>query len=120
MNLPEFRDIASASKQVATYSAMNPILWKTVICSPIAIICSVLAPSPLNYLLFALASLPILIGCWGFVHFARKDPGRLQSEGLIEQMEVLSRIGDNATKSQITIEGNAIPTANSAVAGLKS
>lgn len=109
MNLPEFRDIASASKQVATYSAMNPILWKTVICSPIAIICSVLAPS-----------LPILIGCWGFVHFARKDPGRLQSEGLIEQMEVLSRIGDNATKSQITIEGNAIPTANSAVAGLKS
>lgn len=104
MNLPEFRDITSASRQVATYSAMNPILWKTVICSPIAMICSVIAPSPLSYFLFFLSALPIVVGSIGFLYFMRTDPNRLQSEGHLQHMNVLSRIGDNETMKQVVLD----------------
>ena len=106
MNLPDFQDVTAASKQVATYSAMNPILWKTVICSPVGIICSAIAPSPINYFILALSSIPILVGSWGFVHFAKTNADRLQSEGHIEQMRVLSRIGDNENSTTISVSAN--------------
>jgi hypothetical protein len=113
MNLPDFKDITTASRQVATYSAMNPILWKTVICTPIGIVCSAIAPEPLNYFILAVSSLPLIVGCWGFIFFARADPWRLQSEGHIEKLEALSRIGDNVTKTQITLDPNKKGSSNS-------
>lgn len=106
------RHVAAASRQVATYSAMNPILWKAAICSPVAMVCSVFAAEPLNYLLFALSSVPILVGAWGFVHFARIDPRRLQSEGHIEQMEIISKISDNRTGRILELDPLAAPSAN--------
>lgn len=104
MPIPGFRHVTSASRQVATHSAMNPILWKTVICSPVAMVCSVYAGAPLNYLLFALSSLPILVGSWGFVHFAKNDPRRLQSEGHLEHMELIGKISDNRTGHYIEFD----------------
>jgi hypothetical protein len=102
MNL-DFKDVTAASRQVATYSAMNPILWKTAICSPLGIVCASFASAPLSYMIFALSALPILVGCWGFVYFAQSDPKRLQSEGHIQQMEVLSRIGGVHGENRIDV-----------------
>lgn len=116
MNIPDFGDISQASRQVATQSAMNPILWKTVICSPIAIVCSVIAPSPLNYFILALAAVPILIGSWGFYHFAKVAPGRLQSEGHVEHMEAM-RLGSQTGGVTIDIPANSPSGNNPQISG---
>lgn len=101
------RDIANASRQVATKSAMNPILWMSAVVTPVSLILTNFAAAPFSYLLLAIACLPVIVGCWIFTHFARNDPDRLQSESHIEHMEMLSRIGDNAIGSQRTIENSS-------------
>ena len=104
MKLPSLRDVTSASSQVATKSAMNPILWKTAISFPVAVICSIQAESPLNYIILALGSLPMIVGSIVFPYFAKTDPDRLQSEVHLENMEMMARFGTKEPGKVITIE----------------
>lgn len=110
LEIPNYRDIGSASKQVATQSAMNPLLWKTVISFPIAAIVSIFAPAPLNYAILAVGSLPVIFGCLNFTYFAFRDPNRLQSEKHLENMEIIggSRMLDRATGEVIEIQGENV------------
>ncbi|UOR08089.1 hypothetical protein LCM18_07530 [Qipengyuania flava] len=93
---------------------MNPILWKSTIISSVAIICATFASEPLNYIILGIGSVPVLVGSWGFLHFARNDPQRLQSESHIEQMEMLSRIGQRGEDSKKVIDGGNL-TSNKSV-----
>jgi hypothetical protein len=112
VKLPNLGEVSNASRQVATDSAMNPILWKTSIVSTVGMVCAVFAQEPLNYLLFALAAIPILVGCWAYYHFAKTDPKRLQSERHIEHMEMIGRIGDNTSGAVIEFDPNASKSSN--------
>lgn len=113
MKLPDFRDVASASRQVATQSAMNPILWQAAICTPAGMICSALAPAPISYFILALSAVPIVVGAWGVRFFAKRDANRLQSEAHVENMSMISRIGDNETARQVLISRNSPISGNS-------
>lgn len=104
MRLPSLRDVTSASSQVATKSAMNPILWKAAISFPVSIVCSLYAPEPLNYIIVAIGSLPIVVGSLVFPYFAKTDPNRLQSEVHLENMEMMARFGTKEPGKVITIE----------------
>lgn len=110
LKIPNYSDISNASSQVATNSAMNPILWKSVIAFPVAAIVSALAPSPINYFILGIGSLPIIFGCINFTIFAVRDPSRLQSEKHIENMEVISRssVFDAATGRLIEVHGENV------------
>ena len=106
LKLPNYRDISAASNQVATKSAMNPMLWKSAIAFPVGAVCAVFAPEPLNYMILTVASLPIIVGSIVFPFFARFDPDRLQSETHIENMEILARFGVKGSDEVITIESD--------------
>ena len=93
IKLPKYSEIANSTAQVATKSAMNPILWKAGIAFPVATICSLFAPSPLNYIIFAVGAIPIIVGSISFKKFADTDPQRLQSETHIENMEIIEKMG---------------------------
>jgi hypothetical protein len=115
--LPNFRDIAQASKQVATSSAMNPILWTTIASFPVAAICASFTASPLNYLILAVGALPVITTSWGFQYFARSDAQRLQSETHIENMELISRGRLMDGDSIITITSEPISENLTAIEG---
>ena len=110
IEMPNYRDIGTASKQVATHSAMNPLLWKTVISFPVAAVASIFAPDPLNYFILGAGSLPIVFGCLNFTLFAIRDPDRLQSEKHLENMEIIggSRMLDQNTGEVIEIRGESV------------
>ncbi len=114
MRMPSLKDVSRASKQVATYSAMNPILWKTALCFPVGVGCSVIAPEPLNYFILAVSSLPVIVGSYGFVLFAHKNADRLQSEKHIENLQMLARIGrESSDPLLLSSDGNATNEASS-------
>ena len=112
IKIPDYKDISHASKQVATNSAMNPILWKTAISFPFGVVCCLFAPTPLNYIILAVGSIPMLIGVVSYGFFVRNDPDRLQSETHIENMEILARMSGDEPGSVITIDSQ--PVANNA------
>ena len=110
MNIPDLKDVATTSRQVATKSVMNSIQWTTIICSPVGFAASAVAPSPINYFILCISAFPIFVTCWGFRHFAVNDPRRLHSEQHIENMELISgsRMLDKATGEVIEITGENV------------
>ena len=92
---PWFAHAASAAAQkLRVRSALNPMLWLTAIASPICLGAAYAfsAQSTVMWVLVAVALLPIVFTCFGFVYFAAKSPERLQSEEYQLRHETLQMI----------------------------
>ena len=52
----------------------------------------ILRDSPLAWALLAIGSLPVVSTIWGFWHFAKNDPDRLQTEDYRIQKEIVAKV----------------------------
>ena len=95
MELPSVRDLAIATRQVATKSAINPIQWICALATPSSIAAACFAPPPLNYFFFFLAALPVIYALRAYDHFMKRDPDRLQSERFLLERQMVGKIGIN-------------------------
>jgi membrane protein implicated in regulation of membrane protease activity len=93
MAMPSLAPMMSATRQVATRSVLNPILFLVALVVPVGMVCSVFAPPPLNYAMFALIAGTVAAGVWAYCYFAVKAPQRLHSEQHTETMEAIARMG---------------------------
>ncbi|HEV7289910.1 hypothetical protein [Sphingomonas sp.] len=103
MNWPNIENFSVATRGVTTKSAMNPALWLCALTTPLATAGSFFAPEPMNYILIAFASLPVFNALYSYNHFMRKEPDRLQSEKYLIERQVVSKIGDNYSGSEIIL-----------------
>lgn len=74
--------MAAAGARLKVRSALNPVLW---LCPIVLLPCLAVAsyaetPTWLRIVVVILGCAPIVVALWAFVHFARADPRRLQSE----------------------------------------
>ena len=73
-------------------SALNPVLLACGVVTVPAIAGALLTSGPTRVAMLTLASLPVLVFCWGFVHFMFRDPDKLQSEDYQIQKRALDLI----------------------------
>lgn len=52
----------------------------------------VLRDSPLAWAILLLGALPLIATIWGFFHFARTDPDRLQTEDFRIQRDIVAKV----------------------------
>jgi hypothetical protein len=86
--------MTSATGRIATKSILNPILFLCAIALPSAWGAAIFSEPPLNYLLFVAGCVPLVVSIWAYIHFAQKDPNRLQSEEFLIQQQALSLFGN--------------------------
>jgi hypothetical protein len=98
----------SVSRYGTTRSVVQPLLWLTLITTPICVVVSLFATTPLLYALIFLAILPPILVAVAFAGFAIANADRLHSEEfLLQKQWFAAQIGDNTTRSVITLEGQA-------------
>lgn len=105
---------SSASRQVATRSVLNPLLWLTLIVWVPALGASVMAPNPFNYIAMVVGVLTVLVNLAMYIYFALRDPDRLQNEEYLLQQQLVARMGDNRSGKEISLatESSSILSVN--------
>lgn len=74
-------------------SALTPIgaaAFGIFACSIVGTI--VLQDSPLAWVILTIGALPVMSTVWGFWHFAKTDPDRLQTEDFRIQREIVAKV----------------------------
>jgi hypothetical protein len=90
---PQIDRIAETTRQVATKSAMNPMLWISGLTTPFSIGASAMTEGPMQYFFAALAVLPIAYSIRAYDFWMKSDPDRLQSERYLIERQIVGRIG---------------------------
>lgn len=110
---------ASASRQVATRSVLNPLLWLSLIVWVPALAAAGFVPSPFNYIALAIGVLTVVVALGMYVYFAVSDPDRLQDEEYLLQQQMVARMGDNLSNEEFALPAidGATLTANTSVEG---
>jgi hypothetical protein len=93
MNLPTLDKISATTQQVATKSAMNPILWVCGLTTPFSIIAAAYSSPPLSYFFFLLAGSPIAYAIRAYDFWMKNNPDRLQSERYLLQRQIVGTMG---------------------------
>lgn len=116
LGLHEFGSMpVKASKQVATKSALNPLL---IICAIISLPALIALadpwfPASMRWLAGFALIVPVVAALGAYIYFMLTEPNRLQSEEfLIQQQSLAAQIVDNRT--QEVIEVSAVSSALSA------
>ena len=102
--------MAAAGGRLRVRSALNPILW---LCPTVSLPLSALAAYSsestwLQIVFVILGGAPIFVALWAFVHFARIDPRRLQSEDYQIRERLLEAFQESHEKGRLLDEPRSL------------
>ncbi|MFN0046711.1 MAG: hypothetical protein ACKVOS_09605 [Sphingorhabdus sp.] len=104
MQWPSLKEVSDTTRQVATKSAMNPMLWICGLTTPFSIVAAAYSAEPISYLFFGMACLPIFYGIRAYEFWMKSDPDRLQSERYLIERQIVGRIGEKSESGSYEIE----------------
>jgi hypothetical protein len=104
MNLSNLNQITDTTRQVATKSAMNPMLWVCGLTTPFSICAAAYSTAPISYLFYGIACVPILYAMRAYDYWMKNDPDRLQSERYLIERQIVGTIGSKSEDGAIEIQ----------------
>jgi hypothetical protein len=82
-------------------SALNPLLWLCAICTPTTFALASFANGPMQLVLLAVGSLPVLCSCGAYIYWMLKSPDRLHSEDYQLRRQALQMIYEKGGRAPV-------------------